>query len=267
MERIAWTTEMIPLLRYRRQMVLRDLGLAAQKRLMAGRALIVGVGGLGTWTAELLARAGVGFLRLVDDDRVELTNIHRQALYDESDGAAFLPKPLAAAKRLREINQTVRVESVEARLDWRNIAGLAGDVDVILDGTDNWPSRFLVNDFAVKHGKPWIMAGVVGTEAQTMVIMPGRTPCLRCVLDAPPETCTADCCRTTGVLGPAVAAIAAFQAAEAIKILAGRPEAVNPNLVKFDFWQNTVQQMRLQRPTGGAACVCCGEEEYEFLEA
>ena len=261
-----WATEQVPLRRYQRQMVLPALGLAAQKRLAAGRVLVVGVGGIGTWAAELLARAGVGFLRLVDDDRVELTNIHRQALYGESEAAGLLSKPAAAARRLGEINGQTVVEPIETRLDRHNIAGLAGDVDMILDGTDNWPSRFLINDFAVKHGKAWVLAGAVGTEAQTMVIIPGRTPCLRCVLDCPPETCTADCCRTAGVLGPAVAAIAAFQAAEAIKILAGRPEAVNPNLLKFDVWRNTVQQMCLQRPAGASACVCCGEKEYEFLE-
>jgi molybdopterin-synthase adenylyltransferase len=264
MQPSSWTVESIPLLRYQRQIVLPQLGPAGQERLAVGRALVVGIGGLGTWAAELLARAGVGFLRLVDDDRVELTNLHRQALFGEWDAAESLSKPEAAAWRLHEVNSGVHVEAFEARLDRHNIAELAADVDVILDGTDNWPSRFLINDFAVKYGKPWIMAGVVGTEAQTATFLPGRTPCLRCILGGVPRTCSEEDCRAAGVIGPAVAVIAALQAAEALKILAGRTEAVRPSLLKLDLWRNTVQQVAL----GGAAadCPCCQRQDYEFLE-
>jgi molybdopterin-synthase adenylyltransferase len=260
----AWTVERLPLLRYQRQIVLPQIGPEGQRRLAAGRVLIVGVGGLGTWAAELLARAGVGFLRLVDDDRVELTNLHRQALFGERDAAEALSKPEAAAWRLREVNSTVRVEAFETRVDRRNIHGLAEDVDVILDGTDNWPSRFLINDYAARHGKPWVMAGVVGTEAQTAAFLPGRGPCLRCLLGGVPRTCDEEDCRTAGVLGPAVAAVAAFEAAETLKILAGRTAGVSRSLLKFDLWRNTMQQVPLDRPV--ADCPCCQRKVYEFLE-
>lgn len=177
------------LLRYSRQIVFRDLGLEGQRKLMSGRVLVVGAGGLGTWAAELLTRAGVGLLRLADDDKVDLTNIHRQGLYDESDAEASKPKVQAAAERLARINAGAAIETINTRLERTNIDSLAGDVDVILDGTDNFATRFLINDYAVKYGKPWIFAGVVGAEGQMMTIVPGRTPCLRCIMDSPPPPC------------------------------------------------------------------------------
>ena len=253
------------LLRYHRQTVFAPLGVQGQRRLTAGRALIVGMGGLGTWLAELLARAGVGFLRVADDDAVDLTNIHRQGLYDESDAASARPKVAAAAERLSAINGEVTVEPVAERVDHLSIARLADDVDVLLDGTDNFATRYLINDYAVKVGRPWVFAGAVGAEAQTMTIIPGRTACLRCVLDAPPPVCADPDCRSAGVLGPAVAAVAAFQAGEAIKILTGQIDAISPYLLKFDMWSNSLQ--RLDVSAGRRSdCVCCGHEEFEFLE-
>lgn len=257
------TDEAGALLRYRRQIVFEPFGLAGQRALTAGRVLIVGVGGLGSWVAELLARAGVGMLRLVDDDRVELTNIHRQGLYDESDAQRSLPKVQAAAERLGGINSHTATEPVNARLDRGNIDSLAGDVDVIVDGTDNFATRFLINDYAVKSGKPWVFAGVVGSEAQIMSIVPGRTACLRCVLDSLPPACRDPNCRSFGVLGPAVAAVAAFQAAEVMKILAGKLDHVSGRLLKFDTWTNDVQQMEVE---ADGHCRCCGQREFEFLE-
>jgi len=253
------------LLRYHRQTVFRALGLEGQRRLAAGRALIVGMGGLGTWLAELLARAGVGFLRIVDDDHVDLTNIHRQSLYDESDAAAARSKVIAAAERLAAVNSDVNIEPVAKRVDHVSIARLADDMDVLLDGTDNFATRYLINDYAVKTHRPWVFAGAVGAKAQTMTIVPGRTACLRCVLPAPPPACTEPTCRSAGVLGPAVAAVAAFQAGEAIKILAGHIEAISPYLLKFDMWANSVQRLDAIAARR-SDCACCGHGEFEFLE-
>lgn len=251
-------------LRYDRQMIYAPLGLAGQRALREARALIVGVGGLGSWVAELLARAGVGLLRLVDDDRVHVSNLHRQALYDEADATAGAPKVRAAAERLSRLNRHARIEPVEARLDWSNAAALADGADLILDGTDNFATRFVLNDLSVKRGVPWIFAGVVGAEAQTAVVRPRRSACLRCVFDGPPPACSDPSCRQAGVLGPAVAAVAAMQAAEALKLLSGHAEAASPYLTKLDLWGNLLQRIDVSRPH--ADCPCCAGGVYEFLE-
>jgi len=249
--------------RYQRQTAFGPLAVAGQRRLAAGRVLIVGVGGLGSWAAELLARAGVGFLRLADADRVDRTNIHRQSLYDEDDARVRRPKVEAAAARLARINADVTVEPVAARLDADNVAALADGVDLILDGTDNFPSRFVLNDYAVQAGRPWVFAGVVGAEGQVLPVLPGRTACLRCLYDAPPPPCQDPSCQAAGVLGPAVAAISAVQAAEAVKILSGRIEAVRGHLLKLDLWRNTVQRIDTGSPR--ADCECCVRRRFEYL--
>lgn len=254
------------LARYQRQIAFQGWGRDGQRALMAGRVLIVGVGGIGSWTAELLARAGVGFLRLADDDAVDLTNIQRQALYDEEDARQALPKVEAAASHLRRISKNLNVEPLAVRVARDNIESLAEDVDVVLDGTDNFATRFLINDVAVKLGKPWVFAGVVGAEAQTMTIVPGRTACLRCVLDSPPPPCLDPDCRSFGALGPAVAAVSAFQALEAMKILAGRVKDISPYLTKFNLWTNEVQRIDTASARAMRSCPCCQERELEFLE-
>lgn len=247
-------------------MVFAGIGLAGQRRLMASRALLVGVGGLGSWTADLLARAGVGTLRLADDDRVDLTNLHRQGLYDQDDAAGAMTKVSAAARRLARINDQVTVEPVEARLDRDNIAELARDVDLIIDGTDNFAARFVINDYSVKTRTPWIFAGVVGAEGQVMAILPPRTPCLRCLFSEPPPPCVDPACRVAGVLGPAVAVISALQACEAVKILAGRDQQVSGYLTKLDLWNNTIQQIDAARACAETTCPCCGMGHYDYLE-
>lgn len=252
--------------RYARQVAFGALGEEGQRRLRLGRALIVGVGGLGSWTAEILARAGVGLLRLADDDVVERGNLHRQALYDEDDAAGARPKALAAAARLRKINADVRVEPAVERVDAGTIARLADGVGVILDGTDNFAARFLINDYAVKHNRPWVFTGVVGAEGQVMPILPGRTPCLRCLYDCPPSAHDELAPRALGVLGPAVAALAAAQAAEALKILAGRLDAVRSGLTKLDLWRNTSRRLDAGGAAGAADCVCCKQRRFEYLE-
>ena len=252
--------------RYQRQAAFEGLGPDGQRALSAGRVLIVGAGGLGSWTAELLARAGVGFLRLADADRVDLTNLHRQAMYDESDAAAGTAKVRAAAEHLRRINRTVRVELIERRLERDNAESLSADVDVIVDGTDNFATRFLLNDVAIKLRRPWVFGGVVGTQGQTMTIVPGRTRCLRCVLDVPPPSCQDPRCSDHGVLGPAVAAVAAIQAAEAVKILSGRMDDISGYLVKIDTWTNQWQRIGGPGAAARPGCPCCGQRDFEFLE-
>jgi adenylyltransferase/sulfurtransferase len=247
-------------------MAFPPLGLAGQRALTSGKALIVGVGGLGSWAAELLARAGVGFLRLVDNDKVDFTNIHRQGLYGEADAAARKPKALAAAERLKQVNADVAVEPVVARLDKNNIYSLTDGVGVILDGTDNFATRFLLNDYAVKFSRPWVFAGVVGAEAQTMTIVPGQTPCLRCVLEAPPPPCVDPSCQAAGVIGPAVAMIAAVQAAEAIKILIGKSDLVSPYVTKIDLWNNTVQRIDASASCRDVDCTCCKRKYFDYLD-
>ncbi len=252
--------------RYERQMMFGPLGLAGQRRLAAGRALVVGVGGLGSWTAQLLARGGVGRLRLVDDDRVELINVHRQGLYDESDAREERLKVQAAQRHLARMNSQVQVEAIPCKLTADNIAELAHGMDLILDGSDNFAVRFIINDYCVRHSLPWVMAGVVASEGQVMAIRPPATPCLRCVYDTPAPPCADPSCRLAGVLGPAVAAISAIQAMEAIKILSGAAQAASPCLVKLDLWAGTIQRLDLKqakRPD----CPCCAGGRMDYLEA
>ncbi len=254
--------------RYQRQERFAPLGRAGQARLAAGRVLIVGLGGLGSWLAELLGRAGVGFLRLVDDDCVDWTNLPRQGMYDESDAATQQPKVLAAAKHLAKINSAITVEPITEKLTRRNIADLAAGVDLILDGTDCWASRFLINDFAVKTSLPWIFAGVVRVEGQVMVIPPGGSPCLRCICETPPpeQLEAANKAASVGVLGTAVTAIAALEATEAIKLLAGCPDATNPHLTKLDLWKNSIRQLAAAEGAAENQCPCCKQRRFEFLE-
>ncbi|NQU76584.1 MAG: HesA/MoeB/ThiF family protein, partial [Planctomycetes bacterium] len=202
--------------RYDRQIAFEHIGLKGQERLGLARVAIIGAGGLGSALADMLCRAGVGFLRLVDNDCVELDNLHRQHLFTEADAAQNKPKAVAAADHLQLINHHVCVEPIVARMVAENVCQFIGDLELVLDGTDNWPTRFILNDACVKLDKPWIYTGVLGTEATTMNILPHQTPCMRCIYETPPPPCLSDTCRGRGVLGPAVQAIAAIEALEAI---------------------------------------------------
>ena len=233
-----------------------------------GRALIVGVGGLGSWTAELLVRAGVGAVRLCDDDSVELSNLHRQALYAETDAAKRPLKPEAAAQRLRAINSGCVIEPFCERIDRLTMYRAAKEMDIIIDATDNFETRFLINDYAVKYGIPWVSAGVMEGEGQVMTLIPGKTPCLRCILPSVPSCCAGDsnACRQFGVLGPVVAAMAAMQTTEAVKLLSGFVDTACPFLTKFDLWNNTAQRIPLAGLGPKPECPCCGQKEFEYLE-
>jgi adenylyltransferase/sulfurtransferase len=253
--------------RYARQVRFAPLGEAGQRRLLSSRALVCGCGALGSVIANTLARAGVGRLRIVDRDFLELNNLQRQVLYDEADVAAGLPKAVAAAEKLRRINSTIEIEPVVADIDATNIERLVRDVDVIVDGTDNFEIRFLLNDASLRFGIPWIYGGCLGAEGQTMTILPGETACLRCLMrDVPPAGAT-DTCDTAGILGPIINVIASIEACEALKILAGRREATSRVLQVVDLWDNRVRQVRLDALRAAAAdCPACGRREFPWLD-
>ena len=252
--------------RYSRQVRVPGIGKAGQELIGNSRVTLCGCGALGTVIANHLVRAGVGFVRIVDRDFVEISNLQRQVLFDESDVTNNMPKAVAAANKLRAVNSAVTIEPVVADIDRTNILELCKDADVILDGTDNFEVRYTINDAAVKLGIPWIFGGAVGTEGQTMTIIPGETPCLRCVFEASPGPGEVGTCETAGVLGPAVAVVASYQAAEALKILAGKKEAINRELVLFDLWQNTGRRVKIARLLEKRNCPCCKQRKFEWLE-
>jgi adenylyltransferase/sulfurtransferase len=255
-----------PLDRYSRQIRFPALGEDGQRALMKSRVTLCGCGALGTVLANHLARAGVGHLRIIDRDFIETHNLQRQILFDEQDVADNLPKAEAAARKLRLINSAITIEPVVTDLDHTNVHDLVGDADLILDGTDNFETRYLINDAAVKLNKPWIYGGVIGSEGQTMTIIPGETPCLRCVIETAPPPGMTPTCETAGVLGPAVAVIASFEAVEAIKILSGARDALNRNLIMVDLWDWTFRQLKIANLLGKVDCPCCKHRKFDWLE-
>jgi adenylyltransferase/sulfurtransferase len=260
--------------RYHRQMMVPGVGAEGQARLAESHAVVVGVGALGCASAEMLARAGVGTITVIDRDVVEVTNLQRQCLYAERD--IDLPKAEAGARRLREINSEVEVRPVVADVSGWNVErvlGLGGahaserrSTAVLVDGTDNYDTRYLLNDVAVKHGVAFASAGVVGTRATRMTIVPGVVgagPCLRCVFPDAPAPGTQETCDTAGVLGPAVAAIAAGQASDVLRIMLGL-DARAGTLRGFDLWSGEAEtRLRAERDP---ECVCCGRRRFEYLE-
>src|SRR6478736_2671149 len=255
-----------PLDRYSRQVRFPAVGEDGQRALMKSRVTLCGCGALGTVLANLLARAGVGHLRIVDRDFIETHNLQRQILFDEQDVADNLPKAEAAARKLRQINSQITIEPVVTDIDHTNILDLVGDADLILDGTDNFETRYLINDAAVKLGKPWIFGGVIGSEGQTMTILPGKTPCIRCVIEDSPPPGMTPTCETAGVLGPAVAVIASFEAVEAIKLLSGARQALNRELIMVDVWDWTFRRLKVAGLLGKVNCPCCRRGQFEWLD-
>lgn len=251
--------------RYIRQSRFAPLGDEGQARLAAGRVLLCGCGALGSVIANTLARAGVGKLRIVDRDFLELNNLQRQVLYTEEDVQSGLPKAIAAANRLRQINSEIKIEPLVADVSAENIETLLDGVDLILDGTDNFETRMLLNDAALKFRLPWIFGGCIGAEGQTMTVVPGETPCLRCVMPEIPPPGSTPTCDIAGILGPAVHVVASLQACEAIKILSGNRGAINRRLTVFDLWQNTVRQVKLDALANNANCPACTGAEYPWL--
>lgn len=254
------------LARYVRQMRYPPLGEEGQRRLADSTVLLVGCGALGSVLADTLVRAGVGKLRLVDRDFLELNNLQRQVLYDEADVAAGIPKAIAAAEKLRRINGQVEIEPHVADFDAGVAESLAAGADLLLDGTDNFETRFLLNDLSVQRGVPWVYGGCIGAEGQSMSILPGETACLTCLMgDAPPPGTTATC-DTAGILAPIIHVIASIQATETLKILSGNRAAVSRDLAVVDLWQNRMHRMRLDGLRERGDCPTCGRREFPWLE-
>ena len=255
-----------PLERYSRQMMFPAIGEDGQRRICAARVTVCGCGALGTVIANVLARAGVGFLRIIDRDFIEWNNLQRQVLFDENDVRDALPKAEAAARKIRQINSDVQVEPIIADIDHTNILEFVTDADVILDGTDNFETRYLINDAAVKLGKPWVYGGCIGSHGQTMTIIPGQTPCLRCVIESAPPPGMAPTCETAGILGSTVNVIASLQAVEALKILAGRLDAINRDLIYIDIWEHVFRTFKIQSLREKVDCPTCKRGEFPWLE-
>jgi len=249
--------------RYARQMCFGPIGAEGQKRLGAAQVTLIGCGALGTHLADMMTRAGVGRLTIVDRDFIELNNLQRQILFDENDIADNLPKAEAAARKLRRINSDVEINPVVADANHESIEHFIDAADLILDGTDNLQVRFLINDVALKHNIPWIYGACIGAGGMGMVIMPGGRPCLRCLFEDPPDPGRLETCETAGIVAPVVAMVSAFQAAEALKILTGNHEAINHDFVTFELWENRSHQMSLANLKGG--CAACRDGKFEFL--
>jgi adenylyltransferase/sulfurtransferase len=250
--------------RYSRQVLFEGIGREGQARLGAARAVLVGCGALGTVQATLLVRAGVGTLRIIDRDFVEESNLQRQVLFDEEDARAVLPKAIAAEKKLRAANSLVTVEGVVDDLNPASASRLLDGFDLLLDATDNFDARFLLNDYSVKTGVPWIYGACVGSYGLTFPVLPGETACLRCVFESAPPPGLSPTCDTAGVLGPIVGLVASVQAGEALKILAGRRERVSRRMLIADVWEGRHDTVDL--PPRDPDCPCCGRRRFEYLE-
>lgn len=248
--------------RYSRQVLFPGIGPAGQLLLAKGRVAIVGCGATGACVSGLLARAGIGHLTIIDRDYVEPSNLQRQSLFDEADAAESLPKAVAAARKIAAFNSEIQVTPVVADLTPENIESLLVDSDLILDATDNFETRYLINDFAVKHSKPWIYAAAVGSYAVTMNIIPGETACLACMFPSPPEG-TIETCDTAGILNSAVNLIGSIQATEAIKFLVGAKDKLRRTLLSFDVWSNEQAEIAAGRPRPG--CQTCEKREFIYL--
>jgi molybdopterin-synthase adenylyltransferase len=264
-DRAAEQIEAGELARYSRQMLFPPVGQEGQQRLLAARVVLIGCGALGTVLANTLVRAGVGHLRIVDRDFIEPNNLQRQVLFDEDDIAANLPKAEAACRKLRRINSGVQIEAAVTDVTHRNIESLADGADLLLDGTDNFETRFLINDLAVKTHRPWVYGACIGATGLSMPILPGDGPCLRCVFEQAPPPEMSPTCDTAGVLGPVVNIVASHQALEAMKILMGRFDAVNRRLLSIDLWRGRVSMINVAAAWETGECPCCKRREFEYL--
>lgn len=268
--------------RYHRQMLLPGFGADGQRRLHESTALVLGCGALGTVIADMLARAGVGHLVVVDRDLIDLTNLQRQVLFDEQDIADALPKAEAARRKLARVNSQVRVTAIVDDIDHTNIERYAAGADVLVDGVDNFETRYLANDYAVKHGVPYIYGGAVGTTGTALAILPHTpggdapwertergsiaTPCLKCLFEEMPAPGSLPTCDTAGILAAASAIVASFEAAEALKVLTGNFERVCPTMLTLDLWANTFRQLKVARAYEQGDCACCKQRRFAYLD-
>ena len=267
--------------RYHRQMLLGGFGEAGQQRLAESTALVLGCGALGSVVADLLARAGVGNLRIVDRDIVELTNLQRQVLFDERDVAAGLPKAEAAKRKLQQINSDVDVTAVVDDINHTNIERLADGADILVDGLDNFETRYLANDLAVKRGLPYVYGAAVATTGMAFTVLPHgdgglpweqagegtlATPCFRCLFAEPPPAGSSPTCDTVGVLSSAVGAVANIQVAETLKVLTGRYDKVRRTLLTIDVWENEYLGLAVEQAYAEGDCACCKGRQFEYLD-
>jgi len=268
------------LARYHRQMLLPGFGEDGQLRLRQATAVLLGCGALGSVAADLLARAGVGHLVIIDRDFVELTNLQRQVLFDERDVAEGIPKAEAARRKLAGINSQVRITAVVDDINHGNIERLAQGADVLVDGLDNFETRYLANDVAVKQGIPYVYGAAVGTTGMAFTVLPHgdgtrswdrtgnfATPCLRCLFEEAPPPGTSPTCDTVGVISSAVGIIANFQVAETLKILTGNFDRVSRTLLSLDLWANEMMQLKVAKAREQGDCPCCKHRRFEYLDA
>jgi adenylyltransferase/sulfurtransferase len=249
--------------KYSRQTLFAPIGEEGQQRLLASSVVIVGCGAIGAAAAGLIVRAGVGRVRILDRDFVEPSNLQRQALFDEDDARAAVPKAVAAERKLRAINSTVAVEGLVRDLNPRNARELLAGFDLILDGTDNFETRFLINDLAIESARPWIYAAAVASYGVTMTVRPGLTPCLACLLEFSPNGHgQEETCDTVGVLGPIVNLIASLEVTEALKLLSGREKALHGRLISCDLWSSRFQSVRVSQ---NATCRACARRDFSYL--
>ncbi|MCI0587025.1 MAG: ThiF family adenylyltransferase [Planctomycetes bacterium] len=248
--------------RYSRQIRFAPVGPSGQERLGRSSAVLVGCGALGASLADLLVRAGIGRLRIVDRDFVEGSNLQRQTLFEEADARGSLPKAEAARRRLSAVNSAVAVEAAVSDLHASNAGELLGGADLLLDGTDNFSTRYLLNDYAVERGIPWIYGGAVGASGLVLAVLPGVGACLRCLFPEPPPEGASPTCDTAGILAPAATLVASLQAAAALQILTGNGAAACRDLRQVDVWEGSVRSIRVERRED---CPACGERRFEFL--
>lgn len=256
--------------RYARQMRLGFWDDTAQSNLASAHAMIVGVGALGCPSADLLARAGVGRLTLIDRDLVDLTNLHRQTLFSDDDATKRLPKAIAAANRLRAVNPEIEIDPVIADFGAYDaerlvLHGRFGKPTVLVDGTDNFETRYLINDLSVMHAIPYVYGGAIGTRGMAGVFMPPETPCLRCLFPDPPPAGSVPTCESVGVFAPVPSIVASYQASEALKLLLGHRERVMGSMLEFDLWEGQRRRIELSGHKD-PACPCCALSRFEFLD-
>ncbi|MEW5978043.1 MAG: ThiF family adenylyltransferase [Acidobacteriota bacterium] len=252
--------------RYSRQMLFPEIGEPGQKKLNESRVAILGCGALGTVQADALCRAGVGWLRIVDRDFIEESNLQRQTLFSEEDVRAGLPKAIAAQRRLRQINSRVEIDAQVTDINHHNIESLVQGASCVLDATDNFETRFLINDVAVKHRIPWIYGAAVGSYGLSMAVVPGKTPCLRCVFETMPPPGMSPTCDTAGVLSSIVNIVASLQVAEALKILTGNWHRLHGKMLYCDIWENVWRRFEVAGAREQGDCPACQRNEFEFLE-
>jgi adenylyltransferase/sulfurtransferase len=240
----------------------RGIGAEGQRKLTASRIAIVGCGATGSALASLLARAGVGTIRIIDRDYVEASNLQRQSLFDEADAAESLPKAIAAARKIAAFNSEIVIEPHVADLTPGNVEVLVGSVQLILDGTDNFETRYLINDFSVKNSLPWIYTAAVASYGVTLNVLPGKTACLACIFSDPPQG-TFETCETSGILNSAVNLAASIAATEAVKLLVGAETWLRRTLLSFDVWSNERVEVAADKPRAG--CRTCGKHEFPHL--